>query len=306
MIRLLKFYSLSVLDVLSLLCSSYLLYQLKSTRNDRQKYSNHLIMSLLVVSVLTCLFDVPLILFYLWTGRVLFANDLFCQLWNFVDLSFYGLISLFMCWISVERYLFIFSHRYQTNARQIKCFRFYALFVLPAYIFTFYFCSIFAHRCVNSFHYDLVVCGELCYYSSTRYLAFIDQYLNNIIPSVFITVLNFLLFVRVLWQKKYRMRQAMTFQQHRRMVLQLVPVAVLYLSGVLPYGALVSIYLLGFSSPFTLYLQGHCFYLFYYIAVLLPFICLISLPKVYSRLTCHRRIDVQPTILQARTVQIQY
>ena len=136
----------------------------------------------------------------------------------------------------------------------------------------------------------------MCYYEASPWLGFLDQALHNIIPTVLIVLLNVVLFIRVLWQKRHRMRQPIRWRQHRRMVLQLVPASVLYVCGVIPYGLLFSVHLLGGWSDVGIDLQGHFFYLFYYIAVLLPFVCLLGMPSIYSKLCRKRQVQIFPTL----------
>ena len=296
-IRSMKFYSLLTLQILSVFCSLFLLYHFLFDRLIRQVLYNHLIIALLFVSLLTCTIDLPLILFHLKVNVTPLSNGRFCLFWNYVDLSFYALISLLMLWTSIERYLFIY-HSPCFQRRSLICFSHrLPLLLIPLYVSLFYSVAILIHPCENHFDFTQVVCGELCYYSQTPWLAVIDQWLNNILPALFIAVLNLFLFVRVIWQKRRRPGRSLSWQRHRRMVLQLLPVTLLYLAGVLPYGFVTCASLLGFSSQASLTLQGHFFYLFYYVAVLLPFVSLIGMPNIYSKILPKRTPQIYPTVI---------
>ena len=293
-IRSVKFYSLLTLEIFSVLCSLLLLYNFLFDRAIRQILYNHVIIALIVISLLTCSIDLPMILFHLKHNVTPMFNDRFCLFWNYVDLSFYALISLLMLWTSIERYLFI----YHTQSLQHRwLFHRLPLMFIPLYVLLFYAVVILLHPCSNHFDVNQVVCGELCYYSRTPWLALIDQLLNNILPAILIACLNVFLFIRVVVQKRRRMRRSVSWQRHRRMVLQLIPVAILYLCGVLPYGLIVCAYLLGFYSESSLVLQGHFFYLFYYVAVLLPMVCLLGMPNIYSKFLPRKpQQQIYPTI----------
>jgi hypothetical protein len=294
-IRQAKFYSLSVLETCSVFCCLLLLYYLFFDRASRNTLHHHMFVALLLTSLCTCLVDIPLILFYLYQNRSPMQSNATCLLWNYVDLSLYALVSLLMLWASIERYLLIFYQNFTRTERRRLLFHYAPLMLIPVYVLVFYLAVVILHPCENHFDYSQVVCGELCYYSSTPVVGLVDQFLHNICPSILIAFLNVFLFVRVIWQKRYRMRQSVSWQRQRRLVLQLMPTVILYLCGVIPYGSVFCAYLLRFSSDASLYVQGQFFYLFYYVALFIPLLCLIALPKAYSRFFSRRPALVRPS-----------
>jgi hypothetical protein len=72
----------------------------------------------------------------------------------------------------------------------------------------------------------------------------------------------------------------MQWYRHRKIVVQIIPVSVLYLCGVIPYGLLTSINRFsGWSSMGMHVQQLYFFYLFYLLTQLLPFAYLAGMPK---------------------------
>ena len=94
---------------------------------------------------------------------------------------------------------------------------------------------IFFDPCENVLNYNLVVCEELCYYSTTSLLGVVDQLIHNIILAILISFLNVVLLIRIRLQKRHRMRHSIRWQQQCKMVLQLFSVSVLDLCGIISF-----------------------------------------------------------------------
>lgn len=291
-----KFLSLLLIEIPSMISCLFQLYQLLRYRAARGALHNHVIIALLFCSLLTGLFDVPLVLSYLNTNRSPARTPTACQIWNFVDLSLYALISVLMLWASIERHILIFFDRLVGTKRGAFLFHYLPLIAIPSYIILFYLTVVFLHPCVNNFDSNRVVCGELCYYSNTPLLGLMDQLFHNVLPSILIPLVNAALFIRVLWQKYYRARQAVRWQRHRRMILQLFPVSVLYVCGVMPFGVIFCMQLFEVLSELGNALKLQFFYLFYYMSLLLPLVLFFSVPHMRSKSFCKRDARVGTTV----------
>jgi hypothetical protein len=280
----LKFISLLLLQIPSILCTTFILYHLLRNRVSRTTLHNHPIIAILATSLLTCLTDISMTLYYLYHGRSPTTSPFSCLLWNYIDLSVYALTSLFMAWASIERHIFIFHDHFLSTKSRLYKYHFSPLIIIPTYVCAFYFIVIFLNRCENYFDYNQIVCGNVCFYANPPIVGISDHLLHSVLPTVTIVCFNTSLFIRVLWQKQHRIRKPIKWQQHRRMVLQLFPVALLYTCGVIPYGSVFLAQLTGFSSETSQAALGHFFYLFYYMSALLPFVCIIGMPNLYSKI----------------------
>ncbi|CAF4466116.1 unnamed protein product [Rotaria socialis] len=96
----------------------------------------------------------------------------------------------------------------------------------------------FIYPCENHFDYHQVCCAGLCFAIENRVLGLFDQFAHTLILSTLIVIVNLGLCCRVVLQKHQRMRRSMEWRQHRKMIIQFVSVAVLYMSSYLTYGSL--------------------------------------------------------------------
>ncbi|CAF3888768.1 unnamed protein product [Adineta steineri] len=223
-----------------------------------------------------------------------------CLIWNVIDFSLYGLISLFMLWASIERHILIFHDRLMNTRRRRQLIHYAPLIVIPTYMITFYFIVIIFYPCENDFDYSKVVCSGVCFYAANPALAVFDQLAHSIIPAVLIALLNMAIIIRFVWHKHHHMRQPAGSARYRKMIVQLLPISLLYLCGIVPYGFLSCIHLFGAWADVGQDVQLQVFYLFYLMAVLLPFICLSGMPNLYSKLSCKRQAQVAPGLETTR------
>jgi hypothetical protein len=151
------------------------------------------------------------------------------------------------------------------------------------------------HPCKTIFDYTQVVCGGLCYLDISPWLDTTDRFIRDVIPAFLIGVSSILLIGRVIWQKHYCMRLPMQWHRHRKLAIQIIPISILYLCCVIPYGLITCINIFdGWSGIGMSVQQLYFFYLFYLLAELLPFAYLAAIPKLYSKLFCRHPIRIIP------------
>ncbi|UJR20151.1 hypothetical protein I4U23_023283 [Adineta vaga] len=111
----------------------------------------------------------------------------------------------------------------------------------------------------------------------------IDWILSSFIPVVLTVIFNVLLILRVIYQK-YRMRRGRTWRTTRKLALQLFSISFLFLSIYLPY-VLIALIRLWFDPSFLMFFGVlYLVYIAYLVPLLMPFICLVSLPEIVLRM----------------------
>ncbi|CAM2713778.1 unnamed protein product [Rotaria socialis] len=86
--------------------------------------------------------------------------------------------------------------------------------------------------------YCIVVCSGACFAFANPILGLYDQFPNSVVPYLLIVIVNVGLWLRIVWQKHYRMRRAVDWRQHRKIIVQFAPVLIVYMFGYLTYGSL--------------------------------------------------------------------
>jgi hypothetical protein len=109
--RRIKFGLFVALKPPALICNFILVYYLIADRTLCHTIHYHAILALLIVTLVTNLIELPRITNYLRIGIVFPQTNINCLIWQWFDYSLYGIVNIYMFWISFERYLLIFHGR---------------------------------------------------------------------------------------------------------------------------------------------------------------------------------------------------
>ena len=302
-----RFWIILPLYIPSLLCSLFALYHFVFNRTLRQAAHNHVIILLLFMNFIIQLLHIPWLLNYYLTGTVWIQTPAFCLIWIFTDESLFITTTVLFAWATIERHILIFHDQLVATKNKLILFHYLPTVIIILYCICYNIIAVLVPPCENIFDYTQAVCGSpLCYYEN-RLLAVWDVIVNDIIPAIIIIVCSLTLLLRVLYQK-YRMHQAIRWRNHRKMMIQLLSISVLYLVIYIPEMIMEVFYLCGVSeeigSDFMLYAAffGHYGYIF------LPFVCAGSIPELKTKLQqlfpcrrCRQRRAVGPETLSRRT-----
>jgi hypothetical protein len=283
-----QFWTLVIFEVPSLACTIFLLYHLITDRHLRRGLHNHVIIILLVLTFFIEVFDNPL---YIDAYRLGGYHNSFtmsppiCLMWWFFDNGFYGAITVFLAWGSIERHILVFHHHFLRTGRQKLFVHYLPLLLILVYIFGFYIIIIFFPPCENTYDYQQLACGLSPCYEEISYLNIWDYLVNGIMCTFIETVCSLGLLIRVLWQKR-RSHQQVNWKKHRKMAFQLLSVSSMSLTVVFPQSLLRVIQSFGGESlaNFGAELDAYLFYLYTFVVIFLPFICLGSLPELWPKL----------------------
>lgn len=289
-----QFWIFLAFEIPSLVCTIFLLSQLLRRRRLRQAIHNHVIIILLVLVLGIEIFDNPLYIdAYRFGG---FANSFpmtpsICLMWWIFDYGFYGAITVFLAWGSIERHLLVFHQQRCLRTRQQQFLLHYLpLILLSVYLLAFYLGVLIFPPCETSFDFEALACGLSPCYEEIPFLNIWDYLANGIVCSFIETIFSAALLIRVLLQKR-RMRQAMNWRKHHKMAFQLLSVSFLSLTIVFPQSLLIVIKQLGWISSDGLgtQLDNYLFFFYTFVVFLLPFICLSSFPELWPKRRLFRR-----------------
>ena len=282
-----QFWTFLIFQIPSLACTLFLLFHLLTNRQLRRALHNHIIIIFLLITFCVEVFDNPLYMdAYHYNGHNSFPlNESICLMWWFIDFGFYGAVSVFLAWSSVERHILVFHyHRLLRTARQRFLLHYLPLIIVSVYIFGFYIGVIFFPPCVNQFDYELLGCGLTPCYTDISYLNAWDYLGNGIVCSFIEAVSSVTLLVRVLWQK-HRASQRVTWRRHRKMAFQLLSISFLSLCIIFPQSLIVVIQQTGNNmNNFGATALPYFNYLYTFVVFLLPLISLASYPELWPKL----------------------
>ncbi|CAF4069606.1 unnamed protein product [Rotaria sp. Silwood1] len=235
---LVRFWSYLFLDIISILCTLFVLYYLLFDRTHRQALHNHIIIVLLFIGLIYELTDIPWILYYNYWDIPMFSTITFYLIWVFVDYAFYSAQIALFAWATVERHILIFHDKWISTRKKRFFIHYVPIAAIPIYCFIYYCFIYFRSFCENSF--DSFIAGGIyipCLFSRTI-LGSWDLIVHQVIPTLTIVIFSFLLILRVILQKK-RLNQPIKWRRHRKMTIQLLSISCIYLLFNFPWTFLV-------------------------------------------------------------------
>ena len=281
-----KFTILVSLEIPSIFVSLIIFTHFVSSRAVRSADHQHSVFVLLALNFLQVLTVLPMpIDFYRLEGNVRFASPAYCIWWRWYEFSSFNINNFLMAWISIERHILIFhGHLIRGGGRRRR----WLLHVAPVI-----FCGLWpplfymvviviSPMCTNVWTSAGLYCGLPCYFL-TVWNTF-DVLFNIVLTTLIITVMNLALILRVLKRRVHAQGQRQINWRHqRKMVLQLVTLCSIYVAAWIP----ISVTQLGqlFVAPTFLQDPEDIFYFLYYLVpLILPFICLPSIPRLLTRM----------------------
>lgn len=288
-----RFWLLLVFEVPSLFCSLLVLVFFFKDRSYRKTLHNHVIIALLIVGLFSQLIDVPFYLNFIRINTISPASSITCVLWWFAATGISNITNLLMAWASIERHILVFHDRWLVKKWARFLIHYLPLFAILIYGFTFYIVVLLLYRCDNMTAFDQDWCSYPCYYNDAK-LAMYDTVFNSILPTPIIVLCCILLLIRVIHRKRL-LQQNVQWRKYRMMIIQLFAISILFLMFNLPMTSLVLAHVLGLPLDSTGQFEYITYFLYHYVSLLMPFVCLLSLPDIRKQIRKRFRFR-RPTI----------
>ena len=264
----------------SLLCTLFVLYHLLTKKTHRKGLHNHSVIFLLGSGLLFELIDLPLQMDYLNLGYIRIQSPALCLIWLLIEFWCHSAYSLLLAWASIERHILVFHNHWMIRYKYNKfLFHYLPLIIIFIYLWIYYLVAIIFAPCSTTFDYNSQLCGFFpCFLVSLPLMALWDAIAHNTIPTLMISLFNAILFVRIVRQK-YRLRQPVRWKKYQKMAIQLLTISIWYLLINFPLMLNVCFALTGSTNEILVAMAPYLAYLSYYVILIMPFICLISLWK---------------------------
>ena len=277
----LNFWVFLILDVPAVMCSIFALYHLLKDRQLRTALHNHVTILILLFNLIYQLVDIPLHLQYFSTGIVRPATPALCLIWLFIDYGFFFTDLVLLMWASFERHILIFHTSMLTTQRRRLFVHYLPIFVIVMFMMLFYGVVIFAPPCQNTFDFTMDTCGTGGCYNSVPFFGMVERIGFAIVPTFLIAIFCMALIIRIIRQK-YRIRGIIEWRRQRKLIVQLVSMSSVYLFFDMPLSIVDLVHLSGQPD------WGHdalpaIFYLSYFPILLLPIVCLGSIPELWNK-----------------------
>lgn len=263
----------------SVIITIFNLYHFLSNRTLRRAINNHVIILLLFFGLISELTAILWSIYYYLTGNALLFTPHFCLTWVFLDVSLLGLISIMMSWASIERHILVFHPHWLSTTTKCFFFHYLPLFLCILWPTTFYFMILIIIPCDVPFYYNTRDCGRYVCVLRNSWFALIDGITNYILPAFITAIFSVLLFVRVLYHR-YHIHRRIHWRSYRKLAIQLLPIATLYIALQLPTMILYAAYSIGLSRTVAADYYSDSLFFMYWIILFTPFVSTFSLPDL--------------------------
>ena len=282
-----KFGLFLTLQIPSLVCSVYLFVQYATRPHLYRSMHHHVFIVLLCSSFLFVIVPVSASEAFFYTSTVRPASYLFCSIWTWVHYTANIGNLMLMAFACAERHWLLFRLNSLRTQRMRVFYHYLPIAACMCYPALFYFVLIFLYPCEPVYDFNQLLCIMPCYFMNAL-VGSVDTFLNNWTPIFAIPLLSSTLFIRFLFQKRQVRMAIFQWKRDRKMVIQLLVIASLY---VLMWAPLQSLAVYNLVWPVRVSRQFQIDYLFvlpYFIHFFYPFVVLFSNSEL------RRRKPVQP------------
>lgn len=273
-----RFWLLLVFLVPAISVSLFVLFRILHERTSRNTLSNHIIILLVVAGLIMQVTVFPWMLHRYRHEGTWEISYSFSVMWLFLDWGLTTIQNMLFAWATVERHILVFHDRWLRTKKNIFLLHYLPSIVIVLYCIIYYCIVFFFPPCENRYvHFEM----DLCLTRTNSWLTY-ETTVHMIYPILVIVLFSFLLLMRIIWQK-HPVHQSMRWRKHRKMTLQLLSISLLYLFFLSPATVTNSVILTGVSHESIADAHGLTIYLTYFLILLTPFVCALSLPKTRTR-----------------------
>lgn len=295
-----RFALLLIFEIPSIICYIFVIGFILSKKTLRLAPNNYVMLIILFISFIIVLLCIPEELNYYRRHSILIPSSTFCLIWWFIYLFSFSTCQLLVAWASFERHILIFHGRLLRQKWKKICFYYMPPLVLIIYVMSFYIYVFFLLPCESYFYIENQRCNYPCFLSNPV-LNMWQAILHSMFPTICIIVFSFSLIIRV-YRSRTHHQQLVNWRKYRKMLFQLISISSLYLSINFPYFIISILDITGLFGWTEIALECLGFFV-YFNPLLLPFICLTSLPKIWTKikrkLHCRAHRQIQPIPLRA-------
>lgn len=274
----------SIFILPSLLCFLLNFYYLIRFRVELiyRKLQHHFIICLLISDFLLTCTQIPLTLTNLYAGSIPKISEL-CMYWIYCTYTLFCVSDFLTMFASIQRYLLVFHKAFYMKWKALT--HFSGILFCWLYPPSYYLYFKFFYPCVSNYDYTQGLCGQACF-TYIKIPVMIDYVGNILLPVSTIVVVNCMLLVKVILQKRRVALNNSTsapgspslWKKNRRIILQLMTIALATSLAWLPFviGAIMQALGSTLIAGDVLALLN---FLPYFNCLLTPFLTVITLPK---------------------------
>lgn len=299
-----KFWCLIVIYIPSIICALFTLYNFLFDATLRKILNNHVVIIVLLISLVCQVTVYPWMLYFYYFNGIWKRPSNFCNTWAYIDGTSNKLQTILFAWATVERHILIFHDRWLTTKTKRLLLHYVPLIILFVYCIIFYMVADFFTSCQNKYYDVIMICTTFCIVNHLTYYK-VENIAHKFVPTAIILVFTIALLPRVFWQK-IRAKQPVQWRKHRKMTIQILSISFVYLLFYFPSICVNFMVFCGIANTINANVLDILAYLTYFMILFLPFVCMLTLPNLGSRVKYFWRLGRRPpTIHPTATIARQ-
>ena len=186
---------------------------------------------------------------------------------------------------TLERYALVFHPKCLRSGRQKLLFHYLPLILVNTYVVLFQVCTHFFYRCdpEPKLDFEHYLCGDNCLDKPGTLQKF-NWIVHILLPVALIIFGSLALLIRVLWTRRAMQRNQGYWLKNRRMIVQLLGMAVVYSIIWLPYSVLSTIDTFDENDLYHNLTTGFLDFGVYLLEMTIPIVALLLWPELRSSL----------------------
>ncbi|CAF1012483.1 unnamed protein product [Adineta steineri] len=277
-----KFWSLLIFLIPSILCALFISYYLLFDRTLRHALHNHVVIVLLLIGLFSEMTNYIWMLVYYQYAGIWQRSNIFCAIWGFNDWALYITYTILLAWATIERHILVFHDRWVSSRRRRLLVHYLPLVCLFLYCFVFYIVVYFIPPCANIFSQTGYICISPCIFNSYTFSMY-ELVAHQFLPFPIIVIFSIALLVRVVFQKK-RTHQPVQWRKYRKMTVQMLSISLLYVVLYFPFLVVSICVLFNVSTDLLNEILPYTTFITYFIFPLYPFVCALSLSDLRNKM----------------------
>ncbi|CAF2542536.1 unnamed protein product [Rotaria sp. Silwood2] len=277
-----RFWLYLIPNVLSILCSFFVLHHLLFHRNRRQALHNHVFIVLLFIGLLFELIDIPLTLHYYRFGDSWQLTPSVSLFWTYIDFALYTAQIIIFAWATIERHIITFEFQWISTKKKRFFIHYLPLVTLLMYVFIYCCFIIYFPPCKQLYYHSYINGVPIPCIIEKTIIGKFDLICHQIIPTFVIVIFSIALCFRILYEKS-RLNRSIQWRKQRKMATQLLNTSMLYFIFNFPWTLIDLSYEIGLSVDYIIRIRSYAYYFSCYIIFLFPFVCCGSLSKLRKK-----------------------
>jgi len=266
-----RFWLFVVFLIPSIFCSIFDLSYYLIKRKLRNALYNQMLILIVFFDLFYQLTVIVSMAYFYRTGRPLFFTASYCLFWTFIDYTVYLIVIDLIVWMTIERHILIFHKTWHSTFQKRLLVHYIPMIVLIVYPILFYLYVFIIDSCNKLPDYTKSRCGYSACATRNSIVFVWDNVVNYMMSTLIFLIFGSALFLKIFYYKR-RAQQQIRWRHCRKLIIEFVPIFIIYFIISVPLLILNTAYASGVPMSVAADYYSFCMYFSYYGIFLTPIV----------------------------------